>query len=56
MWNKEISDYLISIGFTQLIPDTCIFGGMIGGDKVFIRRCNHWGTEPKDHATRQVTH
>jgi hypothetical protein len=36
MWNKEISVYLISIGFAQLIADRCIFVGMVGGHKVFI--------------------
>jgi hypothetical protein len=36
IWNKAISDYLRSIGFTQLIADRCIFVGMVGAHKVFI--------------------
>jgi transposase InsO family protein len=36
MWNKEISDYLISIGFTQFITDRCIFVGTVQGSKIYI--------------------
>jgi hypothetical protein len=61
MSNKEISDYLISIGFTQLIANRCIFIGKYGWRPQSIystvcRRCNHWDTEPKDHTTLQLTH
>jgi hypothetical protein len=35
-WNKEISEFLISIGFKQLIKDRCIFVGKINGKLVYI--------------------
>ena len=35
-WNKEISDYLISNGFKQLISDRCIFVGKVDGQIVYV--------------------